>query len=217
MKTPLRSLALVGGCCLGLLVLPQSGRSQGFYLNANAGVSLAEDVKISQFITPTPGAKFKLEAGPQFGVAGGYNFNDYVGAQLESGFIFNTVENSGSADAALSHVPMLVDVVLRYDKPDCKWVPYLGAGAGGDVSIITLDYVTAPGGAVVDGSGSAVVFAWQAFAGLRYRINPAMSVGAGYKYFSANGATWDVEHTAGDIKSGSAQVHSFGVDFSWKF
>jgi opacity protein-like surface antigen len=65
--------------------------------------------------------------------------------------------------------------------------------------------------------GSDIVFAWQAFVGLRYRFADNMSVGGGYKYFWADGATWDVEHTPNDIKSDHAAVHSIVVDFTFTF
>lgn len=220
MKKTFRSLALAVGCCCGSFAWPEVGHSQGFYLNANAGVSLADKVNLRQFLVPTRGAKIDLDPGPRLSVAGGYNFNDYLGVQLETGFIYNNVKSvtgGGSIDASLSHVPMLADFVVRYDKPDCKWVPYAGAGAGGDVSVIGLDHVSAPNGAVVDGSAGTVVFAWQAFAGARYKFNQNMSIGGGYKFFSASGASWDVHHTSGEIKTGTAGIHSFGVDFSMKF
>ena len=220
MKNTLRSLALVGGCCFGLLAWPDVGHSQGFYLNGNAGVSLADKVDLHRFLVSTPGAKLDLDPGPRLSVAGGYNFCEYFAVQIETGYIYNNVKGvtgGGDIDASLSHVPLLADVVLQYDKADCNWVPYVGAGAGGDVSVITLDHVRAPNGGVVDGSAGTVVFAWQAFAGVRYKFNPNMSIGGGYKYFSANGASWDVRHTSGDIRSGTAAIHSFGVDFTWKF
>ena len=228
MKNTFRSLALVGGCSLGLLAFPQLGRSQGFYLNANAGVALAQDVDLDRFIVSTPGAKLKLEPGPQFSVAGGYHFNNWLGVQAETGFMVNRVENLNNdgyddfdddydRDSYLSHLPLLIDVVLRYDQPDCKWVPYAGVGAGGDVSVLSLQNVRAPNGSTVDGTSSELVFAWQAFAGLRYKFRPNMSIGGGYKFYSANGATWDVDNTSGEIKSGTAQIHSVVVDFTWSF
>jgi opacity protein-like surface antigen len=220
MKNISRSWVLVAGCGLGLFVWPGVGHSQHFYVNADAGVSFAEDVNLRQFVVRTPGAKVKLEPGGRLSAAGGYNFNDYIGAQIETGLIYNEVKSVTGArhvDASLGHVPLLADVVLRYDKPDCKWVPYAGAGAGGDISVIDLDDVRAPNGSIVDGAGSAAVFAWQAFAGLRYKLNDKMSIGGGYKFFSAGSPTWDVRHTAGDIKAGTARVHSAGVDFNMTF
>jgi opacity protein-like surface antigen len=221
MKTIIRSFAVVAGCCLGLLALPRVTVAQGWYLNADAGVAIANDVKVSHFITPTPGMKFELDPGPRLDIAGGYNFNDFLGVQLETGFIVNNVNGlstGGDIDAVVSHVPLLVDFVIRYDKPDCKFVPFVGIGCGGDISSFTVDHALAAGGTtIVDGSASTAVFAWQAFAGARYKLNEKMSIGGAYRYFSANGATWDVDNSSGDIKSGAAQVHSIVVDFTIKF
>jgi opacity protein-like surface antigen len=127
------------------------------------------------------------------------------------------VTGGGSLDASLSHVPLLANVIVRYDKPDCKWVPYAGVAVGGDASVIALDHVRAPNGVVVDGSDSTLVFAWQVFGGVRYKFHPNMSIGAGYKFFSASSATWEVKRSSGDIETGTARVHSVGVDFSIKF
>lgn len=220
MKNDLRCLAVLGGCCLGLSALTGVAHGQGFYLDAQAGASLADDVSLKRFVARTPGTKMELDPGPRLSVAGGYNFNDYIGAQLETGLMYNNVKSvtgGGNIDASLGHVPILADVVLRYDKQDLKWVPYLGAGAGGDVSVISLDHVRAPDGSVVDGSGSTVVFAWQVFAGARYKFNDTMSIGGGYKFYSASSASWDVRHARGDIEAGMARIHSFGVDFNMKF
>lgn len=220
MKRIFRSLAILGGCCFSLFVSTQVACSAGLYLNADAGPAFADDVKVHRFLVPTRGAKLELDPGARLSVAAGYNINEYVGAQLETGFIYNNVKGvkgGGDIDAGLSHVPLLANLLVRYDQPDCKWVPYAGAGVGGDSSIIALDHVRAPDGRVVDGSASDVVFAWQAFAGVRYKFTEKMSIGGGYKFFSASGASWDVRHSSGDIKTGSAQVHSFGVDFTWNF
>jgi opacity protein-like surface antigen len=220
MNNPARSIGLVASVCLGCVVGSAAAQGQNFYLNAGLGVALADDVSIDEFIVPTPGLELDLDPGIRLSVAGGYNFNDYVGVQLETGLIHHEVKGvkgGGSIDASLGHVPLLANVVFRYDQPDCRWVPFIGAGAGGDVSVIDLDHVFAPNGSRVDGAGSSLVFAWQVFAGARYRLNDAMSLGAGYKFFSAQGATWEVSHTAGDIESGTARVHSFAVDFTLKF
>jgi opacity protein-like surface antigen len=213
MKETIRSLGIVGGC-VGLLAWAGAAGAQGFYVDANAGVSLADDVDIHRFVAPTPRGKFELDPGPRIAIAGGYNFNQFIGVQLETGAIANEVKH---VDATLAHVPLLADVVVRYEGAKCNFIPYAGIGAGGDVSIISLDHVRVPGGGVVDGTGSELVFAWQVFAGVRYRLNDRMSVGGGYKYFSADGANWDVEHARGDIKSDDAHVHSFGVDFNMTF
>ena len=217
MKTIIRSMALLS---VSLFILTESAHSQGFYFNANGGVAFAQDVDLREFLVSTRGTELEFDPGVRVSVAGGYNFNPYIGVQLETGFIFNNVKGvsgGGDIDAVLSHVPLLANVVFRYDKPDCRWVPYLGAGVGGDASYIDLDDVRAPNGAIVDGSEGDIVFAWQAFAGIRYKLFEHMSIGAGYKYFYAGNPTWEVSHSSGDIKAGSAQVHSFGLEFTLKF
>lgn len=220
MKTFLHKISIVTVSLLGIMAATSTARAQGFYLNADLGVALAEDVKMTRFITPTPGLKLELDAGPRLSVAGGYNFNDYVGVQLETGFIYNEVGGlsaGGDIDASLSHVPLLVDFVVRYDKPDSKFVPFAGIGFGGDISVLAVDNVRAPNGTRVDGAGSDVVFAWQVFVGARYNLTERISVGGAYKFFSAQGATWDVERSSGDIKSDTANVHSLVADFTIRF
>ena len=220
MNRSIRSLSLVAGFGISLMALPDVARSQGFYLKGDTGVAFSEDVDVKRFIGAAPGGvKIDLETGGRFTAAGGYNFNDWIGVQVETGFIFNemdSINGAGNVDGSLSHMPLLVSAVLRYDKPNCPVIPYVGIGMGGDASSIWLDDVRV-GGFNVDGSDAELVFAWQAFGGLRYRINQNMSVGAGYKYFYADGAEFDVEDTAADIELGKAQVHSFVVDFTWTF
>ncbi len=220
MKHTTHSVALLGACCLGLFGSGVSGKAQNFYFNANAGPALADDVRLREFLVPLRGVDVELDPGVRVNVAWGYNFNEYISAGLETGFIYNKVDEvngAGSFDASLSHVPLLAQFLVRYDKPDCNWIPYGGVAAGGDASTLSLDHVRAPNGSLVDGDDTDVVFAWQLFAGLRYRLNPTMSIGGGYKFYSASGATWDVSRAAGDIETGTARVHSVGVDFTLTF
>ena len=213
MKNFRRCSVLFVVCGFGLLSFPEAAQSQGFYVNANAGVALGEDVSVRQFLVPTRGDA-ELDPGSRFSVAGGYNFNDFIGVELETGFIYNEVDG---AEIALGHVPLLANVVFLYDRPNLKLIPFAGAGAGGDVSAIDLDDVRAPNGAIVDGSESDFVFAWQAFAGARYKLTDNMSLGAAYKFHWADGASWDVERSAGGIEFGTARIHSVTVDFNFKF
>lgn len=218
MKPNMRSLLLTACCAFGLL--PGIAHSQNFYFNADAGVALADDVKLREFLTPTRGVKVELDPGVRVSVAGGYNVCRYFAVQAETAIIYNNIDGmsrGGNIDGSLSHVPLLLDAVLKYDRPECKLVPFGGLGVGGDVTVMSLDNVRAPSGAVVDGDGSDIVFAWQGFVGARYKFAEKMSIGAAYKFFSADGATMDVRRSRGDITTGSAQVHSLVVDFNLSF
>jgi opacity protein-like surface antigen len=46
----------------------------------------------------------------------------------------------------------------------------------------------------VEGNDADLVFAYQAFAGVRYEFNDRMGVGAVYRFMGAQGASWDVEN-----------------------
>lgn len=220
MRNTIHTWALVGGCCASLLANDCLGQGKGFYLEANAGPTLAEDVKLKEFLVPLSGVELELDPGSRFSVGGGYNFNEFVSIGAETGFIYNEVDEvgrGGDFDGSLSHVPFMVNVTLRCDRQESRWIPYVSAAAGGNSSIIVVDDVRAPNGRLVDGDDASFVFAWQAAAGVRYRLNPNMSLGAGYKFFWADGATWDVSNSAGDIETGHAEVHSVGVDFRLTF
>ena len=220
MKTTLRSLALVSGGCLGLWVWTDAALSQGFYVNGGVGAAIAEDVDLRKFVTRTPGARIELDPGARLSVAGGYNFNDYLGVQAETGFIYNNIKDitgTGGVDGSLAHSPLLVSAVVRYDQPNCNWVFFGGVGAGGDASLIYFDHTRGPNGFPVDGEDSRLVFAWQAFGGVRYKFARNMSIGASYKFFYADGASYDVGYTSGDIKTDAARIHCVLVDFNFKF
>jgi opacity protein-like surface antigen len=187
--------------------------AQGFQISAHGGAALADDVKVERFLVPV-GRNARLETGGRVGVTAGYNFTKFIGAEIETGLIANEFRD---LDASLAHVPMLANLVIRYDSADSKWSPYAGAGAGGDVSILSIDNQRAPNGARVDGAGGDVVFAWQAFAGVRFKLNQKSSLGAAYKFYSAEGAEWQVQNSAGTIRTGRALVHSVGIDFTVSF
>ena len=211
----------MGALVMAALAMPARGEGSGPYFNADAGVALADDVALKRFGVPVSGVKVKFDTGFRVSVGGGYNFNEYIGVGLETGFIYNSVDmlkgsggSSSDIDSSLSHIPLMANVTLRYDKPDCKWVPYLGFGAGADVSILTADSLD---GVDVDYRESDVVFAWQAFAGVRYKITPSISIGAGYKYYRAESASWDADGVSDTIKFGAAGSHNIVATFNWSF
>jgi opacity protein-like surface antigen len=200
-----------GGMCL--MAWPGSGRSQGLYFNTEIGAALADQVKFKEFFGPTGGPKFDLDTGVRFGASCGYNFNRYLGVEGETGFIYNEFQN---LDASLAHVPLMINVVVRYDVPRCKLVPYAGIGGGGDLSIITLNNVGG-NGVIADGTDTTSAWAWQAFAGVRFKFNKQMSAGLGYKYYSVDSASWDFAGFSDSIKIGQANVHSILFEFNMKF
>ncbi|MDB6031359.1 MAG: putative outer rane channel [Verrucomicrobiales bacterium] len=216
----IRSTSWISGSLFCLTMAAAPAFSQNFYFNADAGGTIAKDVNLRSFFGATPGEKVKFDPGVRFGAAGGYNFCPIGGIEFETGFMHNTVRRLGSGtgngDAELSHVPLMANLVLRYDQGNCPVIPYIGAGAGGDISVVNLDHVTF-NSVFADGSDATIQFAWQAFGGLRYKLNDKMSVGASYKYYRTDPASWEFAGVKDGIQIGRSEVHGFMVEFNMKF
>jgi opacity protein-like surface antigen len=70
------------------------------------------------------------------------------------------------------------------------------------------------------GSDAAVVFAYQAFAGLRYAINDQMGIGVEYHYFATTGPTWSADASGTDtdhMRFQGVQSHAISVAFDFRF
>ena len=65
------------------------------------------------------------------------------------------------------------------------------------------------------------MFAYQAFAGLRYRLNDRMGLSVEYRYFVAESPTWhsDITFGAGSnaLSFGGSQTHAFSLAFEYRF
>jgi opacity protein-like surface antigen len=214
MQQHLGRWTVVTVCCGLVLGSATAARSQG-YFNMGIGAALPEDVKVTALngVGTPQGVKLDLDPGVRFSVAGGYNFHPYVGIEIESGFIYNSINgvvgpggNVGT-DASLSHVPIQANLVFRYDQPDCPVVPFAGVGAGGDLSILIDNSV--------EESDTKFVFAWQGFGGVRFKVNESMSVGAAYKYYNVQNTSFNLP--SGSFAFGHEGIHSILVDFNWKF
>ena len=157
----------------------------GPYFRLGLGPSVFEDGRLTQFGGPTD-STIKFRTGFAGDGAIGYAFNRYVAADFEVGGVgaeIKSVPGYFSYRTYLGSVSYLANVTLSCPIPRTIVVPYIGVGAGGSTMVFDTDgfgdnYVG------LYGSDSDTVFAWQARAGLRFRLNSQMSLGIGYKYFA---------------------------------
>ena len=163
-----------------------AGEERGFYVGADIGGTIAESTSLKEFPDAPPGGEVEFHPGARLSLNGGYRFNNWFSLGAETGYMFNTVKG---ADIALSQTPFLANVEFRLPNRS-RFEPFAGGGPGFSVSVITLDNDTLNGGSDVDGSAADAVFAWQAYGGVRYKINDQMSVGVLYKYFAADESGW---------------------------
>jgi len=128
----------------------------------------------------------EFDVGYTLNVAVGYAFNKYLAADFEFGFNGTEIDSVDghfvNDDTFFYNAPFLANITFSYPIPRTIITPYIGAGAGGTVSVFDTDGF-GDGNTAVFGDDSDVVFAWQAFAGVRFELNKEISLGVGYKYF----------------------------------
>lgn len=203
-----------------------SGLSQntGFYIKADVGGNLTQDADLKEFFGPVaPGTKVKFDPGFRAGFAGGYQLTDWFAGEVEVGYLANRIDSITGADrvhnAWFENVPFLVNAKLQYPNRS-PLTPYIGAGVGFSEAFIDVGSVDI-GGTSLHGSINDTVFAYQGFAGLRYRLNDQMGLSLEYRYFAADGANWQADFTSGTssdtMRMGHTQTHALSFAFDFRF
>jgi opacity protein-like surface antigen len=201
---------------LGLLLagaVSAEERPMGPYFGADFGVALTQDTKLREFPGASGGGKVEFDPGVRLSLSGGWRVTPWFRGGGEFGFISHTIDG---ADAAVTHMPLLANVEFQLPNRT-RLLPFIGGGPGVAFSVLDIDDDFLGDGDFVDGSTSDAVFAWQVYAGLRFRINESMSVGVVYKYFEADGSDWDVENSSSEISFGRIRSHAINASFSMSF
>jgi opacity protein-like surface antigen len=197
-----------------------------FYVGADVGGVLTGDTKVKEFLGPVdPGTKVSLDPGIRVGFVGGYKLTDWFSLEGETGVTGNNIHSITGAsidgNATLANVPLLLNARLQLPPRRCPVTPYIGGGAGGAASILAFDHHIDFNGTDLHGSDADMVFAYQAFAGLRYAINDHMGVGVEYHYLATTGPTWSADlHGAGGpdhISFAGTQSHAITASFDYQF
>src|SRR5439155_8095967 len=146
-------------------------------------------------------------------------------SERESGGVAPSVPISslGFRDATFANVPLLFNVKLQYPNHS-NWTPYIGAGLGVSAAILDADTIIASNTFTdfqrVHTSGADAVFAYQAFAGLRYRLSERMGLSVEYRYLTTEAPEWDLElggSTRATLSFGRIETHAFSLAFDYRF
>jgi OOP family OmpA-OmpF porin len=222
--TLLVSEFLIGGGMLLAGISPALSQSTGFYVKGDVGGNITQDADLKEFFGPVaPGSKVKFDPGFRAGLTGGYQFIDWFAAEVEVGYMENRIDSITGADrvhdAWFGNVPFLVNGKFQYPNSS-PLTPYIGAGVGFSEAFISVGQI-AIGGTSLHGDINDTVFAWQGFAGLRYRLNDRMGLSLEYRYFAADGANWQADFTQGTasdrMRMGHSQTHAISVAFDFRF
>jgi opacity protein-like surface antigen len=223
MKNILRTAGLLSLCTSFALVSTFSTHAQpdGLYLKADVGGNVTLDTDLREFFGPaTPGTKVKFDPGVRVGLAAGYQLTDWFAAEGEFGLIANRLASITGADrvhdATFSNVPFLVNAKFQCPGHG-PLTPYFGGGAGFSVAILDADEISIGGTSVSGNASSDAVFAYQAFGGLRYRINDHMGVAVEYRYFAADSPKWRSDFGGGNVRFDGTQTHAVSLTFEYRF
>ena len=217
-----KSLFLAGA--LVVCALPAFGQYSRFYAKIDLGGNITPDANLNEFFGPVaPDTKVKFDPGFRSGLVGGYQITDWFSGELELGFMENSIHEITGADrvhdAWYANVPFMVNAKLQYPNSS-KFIPYIGAGVGFSESLMDVSQISL-NGTSLNGYMWDTVFAWQGFAGLRYKINDQMGLSIEYHYFYADGANWQADFTSGTasdtMSMGHTQTHAFSLAFDFRF
>lgn len=199
-------------------------RESGPYITADAGGNIPEGGGLSDFGGFAAGAQVSYDAGATLNLAAGYQFNRYLAAEVQTGWNLNAIDAIPGfvvSDTYVSSVPILVNAVFQWPIPRTILVPFIGGGVGGAATLFDTDYM-ANTAVSLFGSDSDFVFAWQAFAGLRFQISDQLSAGVAYKYFSTEDTSYHyppLYYYGPDLRLGfeGMQLHQIVLTCTLKF
>jgi len=101
-----------------------------------------------------------------------------------------------------------------------RLTPYIGGGVGGSLTTIDAYHIDL-NGTHFDGWMSDVTFAYQAFGGLRFRINDTMGLSVEYRYLATESSDFRADVTVGTdtdhLRMGGTQSHVVSIAFDWRF
>jgi len=223
---------LGAGALLSLSIA--QGEENRFYVKGDLGGTLTGDTQGSIkgdpyfgiiFGRQNIGLKAQFDPGERAGVACGYHFTDWFAAEGEIAGIVNELRSHGGfRDGTFANVPLLFNVRLQYPNHS-HWTPYIGAGLGVSAAILDTDTLLIGSGNFniyqrVHTTDADAVFAYQAFAGLRYRLNERMGLSVEYRYLKTETPEWDLEIGGGahaTLAFGRIETHAFSLAFDYRF
>ena len=195
----------------------------GLYLRAGAGPSFYQNGRLTQFgggpYPEGPSAPVKYQTGVDANVAVGWAFNRFISADFETGFQGTRLDSVPGYyfeyhRSDVYDIPFLANAILSFPIPHTIVTPYIGAGAGGADT-----YFDAHGfgdnTVATYGTDNDVEFAWQAMAGLRFRLAPNITLGLGYRYFTTADTTYN--YAPVNVGFDGVRTHSVLFTFEWKF
>ncbi len=182
------------------------------YVGLAAGGAFQQSVAIHNASGTGNGGNLKFDPGLRLDFHFGYNLSRAWSVELESGVIYNSINNfaNNAVSADIYQIPVLANVIWR------PWhgafQPYIGAGCGGVFSTVQGSNFRriAP-----NYNASDWTFAYQAEIGLDYAVNRSIKIGVAYEFLGTTEHDWS---SGGYIlKTAATFTHAVVAAFTWEF
>jgi len=217
---PLQTVSGKPAPIVGDTTMLQLGEWESFFLNAGIGGSLQGQLTARRVWngnnrqaypygstnapfpynndtgTKVSGENFTFQPGFRLDVEFGYNFYEWLGVGLQTGIIYNGINQynitfedgssfHNSADGELVQVPIQINGILRWPG-QMKLRPFIGGGIGAiwqQLDINNYYYMTED----IQGNycRSAFQFGWNAQVGMTYTVEPGVDFYGAFKMLSA--------------------------------
>jgi opacity protein-like surface antigen len=183
-----------------------------FTFEVNPGVVWMQDVSYRE---PGVSGSFSVDPGPSLELAVGYNLNQSLLIELQSGLLLfagssshlNQFEDYVSDD--IYQVPIMAR--LLYKVPlHSRFRPFLGVGVGGVYTSVEENGEAGFFGGPTS-THSDFTFGYQACAGVRYQINRLLALGLEYNFMGT------LEHSFNSLHFGETYSHTIAVSLSLQF
>jgi opacity protein-like surface antigen len=208
-------LTLLGGAFVNIARGQDRDITYGWY---ELGVGFVESASLVNFGTePIANNQVEFNPGFRFGIGFGGELTDWLAAELQSGFHYNsidTISGATSSSGNLYQVPIMANVIFKLPNKS-RFVPRAGAGVGTYWEVLDASNLTL-GSTTLSGTENTWTFGYQAFAGVAYFFREDMSLGLNYHYGVADGPSWSTG-SGGNVKFDRVANHSVAIALSYDF
>ena len=192
-----------------------SGASAQYYIGAQAGwTGLPYQTDTIEGLSPDP---VQFNAGFNAGMRGGYQlrpwrFEEEYSYRRNDVVKYDAVGVSANEASGNRHSNSIMTNAIYEITIGWPLTPHIGVGIG---AINVYDGLKVPGRGILF-NNSSWQFGYQAIAGLRYDINPALALDLDYRYLATTESTFMIPNTVPHYRTG-ANTNNFVASLTYRF
>jgi opacity protein-like surface antigen len=223
MKSTTKIIKVIGTTLfIGCATSQAENWQDSFYLHTDVGPAFVANGP-THFVAfsgsgATPGrGHFRTDDGIRGDLALGYHLTKSFALETEAGAIFNP--GPGDRDT-FYQIPVMLNIVYNIRLND-SWHAYLGAGAGGVISMAHSEHMKAAFHSPIVWDDSDWSPGYQAEAGIKYAFSRHIEIDLGYKFLGVD----EYNYRFGPVPFENSELvrvndlftHSAQLSLTWKF